>query len=265
MGKPPSFTHIVDAGISIPTIAFLQRPFASENYASLKSLYLDLSNGHHWSLGEIHSMLLHAPKLEALHLDFARCCPPQDIYLDATFPKLRYFSIGLSLLDYEDGLPMRFLSRHPLIDTLHLNFTNLCPFDLDEDDLPHLRAISYGPDCTLEGPLVEIVSRRPVVVVRCNVQDGLLNFVRAPQAAADTVTHLDVKYRSNFRLDLPNYPEVLRTVPCLKELTVRTRSTRYSGRLTRLDLVSRDQAACGDLAQSDMSPLDRPLQSLTPG
>ena len=39
MGKLPSFTHIVDAGISIPIIAFLQRPFASENYASLKSLY----------------------------------------------------------------------------------------------------------------------------------------------------------------------------------------------------------------------------------
>ena len=54
-------------------------------------------------------------------------------------------------------------------------------------------------------------------------------------AASATVQWLDIRYYLNFRLDLATYGEALRAVPRLRELTIRTRSERFDGRLTPLD------------------------------
>lgn len=194
-------------------------------------------------------MLKQLPKLEALDLKLTWCCSVQEVALVGTYPKLRYFSWESGSLKerLEDGEadPKEFFQRHPELDTLELNIscTSLVSFKFEDDCiLPRLHAISYGgkfrPDLS---PLSHIVARRPVVVVRSRLpRSGLLAFVRLPASASATVRWLDVRYYTNFRLDLasPTFQEALHTVPQLKELTIRTSSAMFDQRLTPLDVVS---------------------------
>ncbi|KAJ3538286.1 hypothetical protein NM688_g6542 [Phlebia brevispora] len=217
-------------------------PFASPDYSALRVLCLDMSNSHHWSAQPLHTMLKNLPELEALDLKLTWCCAVVDMTLAGTCPKLRYFAYSSGALqgeqDPDDAPPSEFLQRHPLLDTLHLDIDRHITFNYKPEDLPHLRAISYGRHKVLsDTELGNIVSHRPVVAVRCHLKAGLLNFVGLPTSAALTVKWLDLKYRTNFRLDLPDYAAALRAVPGLVELTIRTRSRYTARRLTASDLV----------------------------
>ncbi|KAJ3538285.1 hypothetical protein NM688_g6543 [Phlebia brevispora] len=216
--------------------------FASPKYSALRVLCLDMSNSHHWFAQPLHTMLKNLPELEALDLKLTWCCPVQEITLAATCPKLRYFSYSGSELrntqDPDDLPTSEFLQRHSELDTLHLDIERDFTFDYKAGGLPRLRAISYGRHKVLnDTELGDIVSNRPVVAVRCHLKIGLLNFVGLPTSAASTVKWLDLKYRTNFRLDLTNYAAALRAVPGLVELTIRTRSEYSTRRLTAPDLV----------------------------
>ena len=194
-------------------------------------------------------MLKQLPELEALDLKLTWCCSVQEVALVGTYPKLRYFSWDSGALkerlDDGEADPKEFFERHPKLDTLELNISCTSPNSFRFEDnsiLPHLHAISYGskfrPDL---GPLSHIVARRPVVVVRSRLpRSGLLAFVRLPASASATVRWLDIRYHTNFRLDLasPAFQEALRIVPQLKELTIRTSSAMFDQRLTPVDIVS---------------------------
>ncbi|KAF7797829.1 hypothetical protein EIP86_009035 [Pleurotus ostreatoroseus] len=218
--------------------------FPSANYRSLKILHLNLANVHKsFKARLLVDMLEQLSALEALHIKLPWSEPVKDFTLTSTYPKLRYFSWESGGLEShpQDGVDSSgFFKRNLAIDTLHISCTSRNPFSFDDASiLPHLRAISYcghlRPDLI---PLGDIVSRRPVVIVRSKLPaEGLLAFVRLPVAASATVRWLDVKYHSNFRLDLATYGEALRAVPHLRELTIRTRSERYDGRLTPLDVL----------------------------
>ncbi|KAF7797830.1 hypothetical protein EIP86_009036 [Pleurotus ostreatoroseus] len=254
--RRPSFSN----GLVMTVLRATQGSFPSTNYQSLKILHLNLANVHKWFKARLLTdMLEQLSALEALHIKLPWLDHVKDFTLTGTYPKLRYFSWesgGSEPHPHGGADSSRFFQRNLAIDTLHISCTSRNPFTFsDTSILPHLRAVSYcghlRPDLI---PLGDIVSRRPVVIVRSKLPAaGLLAFVRLPVAASATVQWLDVKYHSNFRLDLAAYGEALRAVPHLRELTIRTRSGRFDGRLTPLDVPDVLTAI----------PHDHPLTALT--
>ena len=203
-----------------------------------------MANAYFLKVLPLHVMLKQLPELEALHIKLPHFHTLQGFTLAGTYPKLRYFSWESGRLekrqDVDDEDPQEFFQRHLDIDTLHVDCNSRIPLNFEDDSiLPRLRAISYGGFRPNSNPLGNIIDRRPVIAVRSELPEaGLLSFVRLPAAASATVQWLDVKYYANFRLDLATYGEALHAVPALRELTIRTRSERFDGRLTPLDIVS---------------------------
>ena len=196
-------------------------------------------------------MLFNAPDLTVLNLILPTCCGPQDLALTSTHPNLRSFTFHGSILSgvpYEDGpLTKDFLKRHPSIE--HLDLRCHTSFEVDDEDLPKLRAVSTDHS-TLKGvDLFSQSARRPL---------NALRLVHMPHLTVSTVSNLcstvaqTLRYLHmessifSFRANLPAFSDLLRSLPELEELRLGAESVcvyQTQHRLREDDLV-RSQFCC---------------------
>ncbi|KAJ3524319.1 hypothetical protein NM688_g8584 [Phlebia brevispora] len=165
-------------------------------------------------------------------------------------PSLKKLDIALSSADGAcwaeplDGQPATkdFLKRHP-----ELQYLDLCcqtRFDLDDEDLPRLSAVSLDHSTSNAIPhLFSSTAARPVKALRLS---------RMPHLTVDTVFTLTATVAStlkylhmdssifSFRANICGYPDLLRTLPGLVELRLGAESVcafQLQHRLCEQDLV----------------------------
>ena len=190
-------------------------------------------------------MLREAPLLESLNLTLPTCCGPQDLALSSTHPALRSFLFHGSVLSgaQPEGEPLTkdFLKRHPAIE--YLDLCCQTTFDVDDKDLPSLRALSVE-HCTVNVVnLFSEAAQRPVKALR---------LVRMPHLTMSTVFNLCASVASSikflfmdssifsYRENLQGFATLLRSLPGLTELRLGAESVcafQLQHRLCEQDLV----------------------------